>query len=101
MIKQDLGNTTMRGDASVIISELAALTNSVAKEVSQGSSTTYDKVLEKVNETIGIYKLTDTGMSPKEAIDVLGLDTKIKQAYSIEEDGTKNFVIGKEDEQGN
>ena len=101
MIRQDLGETTLRGDAPVIISELASLTNSIAKELSQGSSATYDTVLEKVNETVGIYRLTETGMSPKEAIDVLGLKDKIKQAYIVEENGVKSIVIGKEDEQGN
>ncbi len=101
MIKQDLGETTLQGDASIIISELASLTNAVAKEISQGSTVTYDMVLNKVKETVDIYRLTDTGMSPKEAIEVLGYTDKIKQAYIVEENGTKSLVIGKENEQGN
>ena len=93
MIKQEMGATTLQGDASILVSELAALTNAVAKEISTDSRTTYSMVLDKVKEAVDIYRLADTGMTTKEAILALGFEDTINEVIAI--DGTTTVVIEK------
>ncbi len=96
MIKQELGVATLQGNTTILVSELAALTNAVAKEISTDSRTSYSMVINKVKEAVDIYRLADTGMTTKEAIRALGFEDTIDEAIVM--DGTTTVVTRSEED---
>ena len=93
MIKQDKGETTLDGSLNEIISECAALTHYLAKEVEESSNSSYDKVIEQIQSAVNLYKLVDSGMTPEEAIEVLGIDSYSAKVINVDEEGVATTVF--------
>lgn len=74
MIKCELANTSMEGNADQVLSELALLIHVVVREIHPKAGLTYTELLGKITGNSSIYILTDSGMAPEEAMGVLGMD---------------------------
>jgi len=94
MIKQKMGETTLSGDTNKILSELTALTNAIAKNIETRNKVPYETTIEMIQQSLAVYKLTDAGMSPEEAMDVLDMRKNIKKVVVTEEDGSTETIKG-------
>jgi len=87
MIKQELGHTTIKGNMNVLLSELTALTHALCKDLSESSGVPYEEIVERVQTSVTLYKLTDSGMDVEEAMDVLDMKQYVKKVVLLDEGG--------------
>jgi hypothetical protein len=94
MVSQDKGTTTLDGNPNSVVSELSALVHYGAKILAKDTGTTYDEVLNNINNGAGIYKLMESGMTQLEAMDTLGMTDKVSKSIMISPDGTEEVTYG-------
>jgi hypothetical protein len=94
MIKQKMGETTLKGDANIVLSELTALTNAIAKAIETKDKIPYETTIEMLQKSLAVYKLTDAGMGVEEAMDVLDMKKNIKKVVVTEKDGSTEVIKG-------
>jgi len=95
MIKQNKGETLIDGDINTILNEIATLTHLVCKDISDNTSSPYEKVLGQIQDSMQLYKLVDAGMTPEEAMEVTGMDAKIRRMEVTDTDGNMRTIKGK------
>ena len=89
---QDEGNTSIEGSPNRVISELGALMHYIAVQVEEGTSVSYETVINDAVNAAKIYKLTEAGMSVPEAVEVLGIGKDYKEIAMSTPEGGRETV---------
>lgn len=81
----------IEGNTSDLISEVGALIHAVAKEISEkntcscGKCLLYEDIVKNMNDAASLGKLVKSGMTSKDAIEVLGLTNIASNGMSNEQ----------------
>ena len=90
MIKIDEFRIEMKGSMHKVMSEIASLLHQMCMRAEDEGGVSYDKAIDIILKTQGMYKLVDAGMDPQEALEVSGL-TGATVRFAGEED-LKTYV---------
>ena len=95
MVSQDKGEMTLEGHSSLLVSELGALMHYASKKISEDTGVSYDTIISDINNAVGVYKLTEAGMTMREAMDTLDITDKLSKSTTINIDGTEEVIYEK------
>ncbi len=74
MIKIDKDSVTLEGKGNLLLSELTLAIHVVIDSASEHTGIPHNEILEQVTKHAQLYKLTDAGMTIKDAIETIGID---------------------------
>jgi uncharacterized protein YoaH (UPF0181 family) len=93
MVRQNLDETTIDGDANQVVSELAALLYFGTAEIAEQTGVDQQDVIDNVIDGSKVYKLIGSGMTTGEAIAMLGMTDTIAGAIEVDADGSRKTVL--------
>ena len=74
MLRVDGASVEGEGDINQQLSELTVLVHAIVQDAEDKAGLDYATTMDSVVKRASLYKLTDTGMTLKEAIEVLGIN---------------------------
>jgi len=92
MIRQDKGETTLDGSPDMILSELPLLINTIQKKLNEETGISLEQFDSDLAASLGMYRLTDSGMDVEEALYVTGIRDKVHSITEVDIDGTGRSV---------
>ena len=88
MIKVDKGAIAIEGHPDLILSELSFLVHHTMKQIEEKTGMPYERMVIDLDKGMKLYVLTDSGMTVREAMEVVGINTEtFNEKQTIEING--------------